>query len=171
MANRQRFRVGNFRKRGTFWGRSPADTGSTGLAAATAVIDSTALAVAEGETITRIRGMISVKSDQAAANENYVGALGVCVVTDQAVAVGVGSVPTPYSDQDFDGWMLHQYFAGGVNFASGIGLWLPYERFEFDSKAQRKFAFGQTMCFVVENGSAASGIEYFLNFAVLFKVA
>ena len=128
--------------------------------------------VAEGETIVRIRGHIAVASDQLAATESYAGAVGVCIATDQAVAVGVGSLPTPYTDQDSDLWMMHQYFAGGVHFASAVGFDdQRYQIFDFDSKAMRKFASGQTMVFIVENGSAGSGIQYFLNFAVLFKVA
>ncbi len=165
------FVVRNFPKRGTIWGRSPADTGSTVLAASTAVLDSTAVSVAEGETIVRIRGMITIYSDQQAGTEDQVGAVGMLIASDQAVAVGVGSLPTPYTDQDSDLWMMHQYWAGAFVFADATGFSAQAAKsFPFDSKAMRKFGTGSTFCVIVENG-AMVGVKYFLNYAVLFKVA
>jgi len=159
-------------RRGTFWGRSPADTTPTFIANNTAVLDSTsAISAAEGQTIVRIRGTIFIVSDQASSLEDQVGALGVAVVSEQAVAVGVGSVPTPYTDQDSDKWMLHQYFAARTSVDSaGADLSGPYQRFDFDSKAMRKMVLGDEMIFVVENGGV-SAFLYFLTFSVLFKVA
>jgi len=170
--SRSRFLVRRGQKRATFWGRSPADGVVQPLAAATAILDSTAIPLVQGETIIRARGSIWIASDQAVDDEFYVGAVGMCIATDQAVAVGVGSIPTPYTDQDSELWFMHQYFAGGVEFSSAIGMspnW--FTRFEFDSKAMRKMPSGNTLCIVVENGSTAAGITYFLNYAVLFKVA
>ena len=173
MAHRRtRFAQRSFTKRGTFWGRSPADTATTALAAATAVLDSTAVPVVEGETIVRIRGSIAVCSDQSIALEEFSGALGVLVASDQAVAVGVGSLPTPYTDQDSDLWMLHQYFQYRTEVdAAGNDIQHGFNIFPFDSKAMRKMETGQTLCFIVENGSATAGMIYYLNFATLFKVA
>ncbi len=170
---RSRFRTRGFTKRGTFWGRSPADAAATGLAGQTAVLDSTAVPVVEGETIVRTRGQILIASDQSSATESYAGAVGMCIATDQAVAVGVGSIPTLYSDQDSDLWFVHQYFAGGILFKDATGV-NPnrFTSFPFDSKGMRKFVTGTTLCVVVENGSSAgTGIEYWLQFAMLFKVA
>ena len=159
-------------KRGTFWGRSPADATSSSLAASTAVLDATAVPVAEGETIVRVRGEIIVGSDQAAVNERWAGALGFCIASDQAVTAGIASLPTPYSDQDFDGWFVHRYFGGEFLFLDSTGVQGlgRMDRFAFDSKAMRKFAQGQTLCVIVENG-AAVGTNYWLQYAVLFKVA
>jgi hypothetical protein len=127
--------------------------------------------VAEGETIVRTRGSIVIMTDQAAAaQEDQIGAVGFCLASDQAVAVGVGSVPTPYTDQDSELWFVHQYFANRtfVNSAS-----IHDNRsitYDFDSKAMRKMESGQTMVIVVENGGT-QGLVYKLSFAVLFKVA
>jgi len=158
-------------RRGTFWGRSPADTSPTVLAAQTAVLDSTAVPVVEGQTIVRVRGQILVHSDQQAVTENWAGAVAMYIASDQAVAVGVGSLPTPYTDQDSDLFFMHQFFGGGIRVISAAGFEEGiYSRFEFDSKAMRKFASGQTLCVVVENGSTV-GLQYWLQFAVLNKVA
>ena len=136
----------------------------TGLAAATAVLDSTSVPVAEGQTVVRVRGFIGVDNDQAAALENVVGAVGMFIASDQAVAVGVGSLPTPYTDQDSELYLMHQYFAvrnpqdgAGLEWSDGLKI------FEFDSKAMRKMESGQTFCVVVENGSATGGMVYQFN--------
>ncbi len=175
MADRSRhsqgFRRGTFIKRGTFWGRSPADTVSTTLGASSSVLDSTAVPVAEGETIVRTRGWIGVASDQAAVSEAFVGALGFAIASDQAVAVGVGSLPTPYTDQDSELWFVHQFFTSRMDIDSaGLATRRGYDMFSFDSKAMRKMQSGQTLVIVVENGSAV-GMQYQLTYAVLFKVA
>ena len=155
-------------RRPTVWGRSPADAGSTALAASTAVIDSSAVPVGAGETIVRVRGQIVVGSDQLAASESWAGAVGMAIVTDQAFAIGVGSVPTPYTDQDSQLWFMHQYYGGRFNFLDATGTeGQGASVFQFDSKAMRKFPLGSTLAVVVEN--AGQGTIYWLQYAVLFK--
>ena len=163
------FRGRTYTRRGTFWGRSPADTGVTILAKNTAVIDSTAVPVVQGETIVRTRGFINVRSDQVDAAEDGPGALGACVLSDEAVAAAGAAVPTPYSNADSDMWFLHQFFDWSVSL--GAHEFNPLQRYEFDSKAMRKMQQGETLAFIVENGSVTNGLEYYLHFAVLFKVA
>ena len=171
MARRGRFVARNFHKRGTFWGRSPADTGPTAIAASTALLDSTSVPVVEGETVIRARGYIAVANDQSAALENATGAVGICIATDQAVAVGVGSIPTPYTDQDSDLWLMHQYWSVRNMVESSTNEYaLGYQIFHFDSKAMRKNPTGTTVCIVVENGSSTGGAVYHLCFSILFKV-
>ncbi len=169
---RQRFiSRGSPRKRATFWGRSPADTAPTSLAASTAVLDSTSVPLIQGETIVRVRGAINVSSDQQTVTENQLGAVGFLIASDEAVAVGVGSIPTPYTDQDSDLWFVHRYFANRTVFSSGVGVdFNVMFEYSFDSKAMRKIETGSTLCVVVENGST-TGLLYTLNYAVLFKVA
>ena len=162
----------NYTRRGTIWGRSPAVTGFTALAAVASVLDSSAVSAVDGETVVRIRGWIGVRSDQQAVNEDYFGAVGALVASDQAVAVGVGSLPTPYTDMDSDLWMMHQYFGGSLVFASGVGITQnAMQVFHFDSKAMRKMEPGQTLVFVVENGSSTAGAAFILRYGVLFKTS
>ena len=167
MTNRPRGRhiVRSYR-RPVFWGRSPNDSAATALAANTAVLDSSAIPLVEGETIVRVRGQIIVGTDQVAAAEEWAGAVGMCVVTDQALAVGIGSIPTPYSDQDSDLFFMHQFFGGRLMAAADDQI---MTRFEFDSKAMRKLPSGSSLAVVVETANAG-GILYWLQYAVLFKV-
>ncbi len=171
MANRtSRFGNRTVVRRGTFWGRSPANTGLRTLAAGSAVIEASAVPVIEGETIIRTRGFISVKSDQTGAVENGPGALGFCVVSNEAFAAGVGALPTPFTDQDSDIWMVHQYFNWDMESAGATVVVPQLERFEFDSKAMRKMENGSTLAVMIENGSGGAGLSYYIHFAVLFKV-
>ncbi len=164
------YRTRSYTKRGTFWGRF-GDNDAVGLAATTAVLHSTAVPVVEGETVVRTRGQIHVASDQMVASETPTGAIGMLIASDPAVAVGVGSLPTPITDLDSELWFMHQFFAAGIVFDTGIGFQTPrFEVFQFDSKAMRKFESGQTLCVIIENGSTV-GMTFVLQFAVLFKVA
>ena len=170
MAHRRgNFRVSN--KRATFWGRSPADTAFTALAASSAVLDSTANSVDAGETIVRVRGQLIVSSDQSAVSEEILGAVGFMIVSDQAVATGVGALPTPYTDQDSDLFFVYQHFADGVVFLDSTGFQHNrFARFEFDSKVMRKFPLGTTLSVIVENGST-TGMIYALQYSVFFKTS
>ena len=55
-------------------------------------------------TVVRTRFKYMVISDQAAAIEIQAGAIGMAVVSDQSVAVGVTAVPTPITDMGSDLW-------------------------------------------------------------------
>ncbi len=94
---RQSFRRSGAPRRSTEWIASAVITGSSSLAAATAVLDQS-INIAEQSTIVRTRGSLFVKSDQVAANEQPFGALGMAVVTDQANAIGITAMPTPTTD-------------------------------------------------------------------------
>jgi len=169
--SRSTFRGATYTRRGTFWGRSPSDTGPTVLAKQTAVIDSSAVPVVQGETIVRTRGFINVRSDQTASSEDGPGALGACVLSDEAVAAAGAAVPTPYTNADSDMWFLHQFFDWSMQSVAADVQPTMFQRYDFDSKAMRKMQQGETLAFIVENGSVTYGMSYFLHFAVLFKVA
>ena len=156
-------------RRLTQWFRAADASAYFPLAAATAVIDQNLANITEPITVIRMRGMISVKSDQTAARETPFGACGACVVSDQALAVGVTAVPTPISDKDSDLWLMHQYFFAEA-LPSEIGG-TQFSTYAFDSKAMRKIPEGTTLTWMVENASAGFGLEYLLQFAVLIKLA
>ncbi len=119
-----------------------------------------------GETIRRTRGSFLWDSDQAVADEDYMGAFGLIVVSDLAVAAGVASIPGPVTDANDDGWfvwepMLSTFeFASVVGFESSSGL-----HGTFDSKAMRKVEEGFSIAIVVENASA-DGARFALGFSV-----
>ena len=159
------------KRRVSQWTATAPETAIIALAAATAVIDSTFVTDPNNpETIVRIRGLLTVQSDQNAATETPFGALGVAIISDQAAAAGVASVPTPYAEADSDFWMLHQFWAAPVRVATAVGFQKVDTQYLIDSKAMRKITPDQTLVIVMENGSASAAVQYRLDLRLLTKV-
>jgi len=162
--------IGRRARKATQWSSTNAPAALGNLAAATSVIDSTFVtSSATPETILRIRGLFTVQSDQAAASETPLGAIGICVVSDQAVAAGVASVPTPATEGASDLWLMHQYFHAPMVFVSGVGVHNLAFQYQIDSKAMRKVSEDETMIVVVENSSSAHAMDFAIDIRVLAK--
>ena len=170
---RSRFTRGNSQRRLTQWAATAAETAWTALAAATAILDSTFTVGSDSpETIVRIRGSFDVQSDQLAAQEEPFGAIGIAIVSDQAVAIGVTAIPTPYTDAVSDLWMLHEFWSAPMTFGvDARGIAKIDQLLVLDSKAMRRISEDETLIVVVENGSAAAGAEYRLDLRILAKVS
>ena len=100
-------------------------------------------------TVVRTRGVLHVRSDQAAASESQAVNYGVAVVSDQAVAIGITAIPTPITDKGSDLWFTYQslmasHGAGTVDNELG-------KMVEYDSRAMRKVEEGTQLEFVVES--------------------
>ena len=123
-------------------------------------------------TVMRTRGVWFLSSDQSAASELYSTAMGACVVSDQASAVGITAVPTPDIDALSDLWFLYEritnafLFGDGTGFIENAGILAP-----FDSRAMRKVEEGEDVVFVVENGAVtAAGALGRLSGRLLIKL-
>ncbi len=107
-------------------------------------------------TITRTILRWSVRSDQTGALENFGGAIGMAVVSDQSVAIGVTAVPTPFTDLGSDLWFLHGILDGRFQFVSGVGIQAGTGSLEgavIDSRAQRKVNDDQDVILCTEEDS------------------
>lgn len=106
-------------------------------------------------TVIRTRLLLQARSDQTAATEDFFGAFGMAVVSDQAVAAGVASIPTPITDLGSDLWFVHQMFAGGV-MAGGTPVEGNPRVFQYtiDSKAMRRVDVGED---IVQVGEVDTG--------------
>ena len=122
-------------------------------------------------TIVRTRGILWVKSDQSAATEEPFGAMGMMVVTEQARVAGIGSLPTPITEEFDDGFFVHQFWQGGITVGSDIGVSNVWHRYEFDSKAQRKVDSDDALVVTLENASASHGVRHILKFRILVKLS
>jgi len=158
-------------RRLTQWFRATDITGYTTVGPGIAILDQSLVGITEPITSVRCRGSISMVTDQEAATEQPFGAVGMCVVTDQAAAIGVTAVPTPITDKDSDAWIMHKYIYAPMVFGSAIGLHNLSQTFDFDSKAMRKVPEGSVLIWVVENSSPSFSFQYALQFAVLIKLA
>ena len=72
-------------------------------------------------------------------------------VTEVAFAGGIGNVPTPITEQDWDGWLYWTPISVHVQDAADPGLGRGSTQIvEVDSKAMRKFDEGDTLMAVIE---------------------
>ena len=107
-------------------------------------------------------------SDQAAAIENQICAFGWAVVSDQASAAGVASLPTPVTDLASDLWFFHRFvMADESNLTDRTkgGTVLHVE-----SKAMRKVDVGQDIAGVGEFSSIGEGCELHTAGRMLVKL-
>jgi len=120
-------------------------------------------------TIVRMRGWAQVQLNLAtAAGDGMIGAVGIGIVSANAFAAGIASVPGPDADAEWDGWLWHQYFhirgvtaqSAGENIARNANADL---RIEIDSKAMRKLKSNEVLFGMwetsVETGTASIGVE------------
>jgi len=120
--------------------------------------------------IERTRGLIHVASDQVTASEFQVGAYGHTIISEDAFAAGIGSIPSPVADTTND-WFVYQPLqndrvvitANGANDPNGT-------MFEIDSKAKRIFQTGTRVALVVENIHATFGMRVILHVRMLSKL-
>ena len=172
MANRVigrgRFGAGGARrpKRVVQWINS-ADVGFQAVGAGLSVILQTN-ATLGNTTIVRTRGLMSYHPAVFSADTTPVGAWGIGIVSDQA-AVAAASVPGPWTDADWDGWLVWQPFAMRFESITQAGVLIGSVQQVFDSKAMRKVGTNETLVVVAE--SQASALEIALPHRMLVKLA
>ena len=174
MARGRRFIRGGRSVRETMWLTLPETR--TALAAANTAVLLLSLTAAELAlrpfTITRTILHWSLRSDQSGASENFDAAIGVCVVSDQAQAIGVTAVPTPFTDLESDLWLAHSIQDGHFLFISGVGVQAnsSVNPTLIDSRAMRKVEDGQDVAVVIENSSISSGTQLYAAGRMLIKL-
>jgi len=120
-------------------------------------------------TIVRTIGLISYNSDQQAASERPFGAVGMAVVSENARAAGVGSLPTPLLDENDDLWFVYAAMASPMQFADATGFIAGGDTFRFESRAMRKVVEGQSIVVVHEQG-ATVGANFLIKYRILIKL-
>ncbi len=162
---------GGQQRRNTAWVASVDSTALTALGAGLALLDQAFgnIATLRPFTVVRVRGLVFIDSDQTAALEAQLGALGFLIAQDQAIAAGVASLPTPITEEGSDLWFVHQFFASATSLGNGNGN-LRGTSVEFDSKAMRKVEEGDQVAVLIENADAATGFSFWLKFRMLIKL-
>ncbi len=173
MANRmvtRRF-AGRSVRRATEWVPSGIVTARTALAAGSVLLHQT-FAFSAPATIVRVRGSLWVGSDQSTATESPFGAIGLAVVTDQAVAIGVTAIPAPIADADSQQFLLWAPFLADVRAGADNTSWNAgtFTHTPMESKAMRKVDKGTAVVVVIENSSATDGMLFVVEFRMLVKV-
>ncbi len=123
------------------------------------------------ETLLRTIGTLGVVSDQVAADEEQIGAIGICLVTDTVAGIGVASMPDPVTDVGDDIWVVHLSFAYSFQFSSATGFNPDHmHTTRFDQRAKRIMHSGQSMVVIVANASASFGFNVILQLRQLWMV-
>ncbi len=122
-------------------------------------------------TILRIRGVFGIKSDQSAADEDQLGALGFIIVNADAFTVGITAIPGPITDASAD-WFLWMPFAHSFEFSTGVGSMADFRHEHvIDNKAQRVFqGTEKRVAIVVESTSASFGFDINIIARILSRV-
>ncbi len=104
-------------------------------------------------TIQRNVMQVNWHSDQEAAAETPFGAMGVCVVTQQAFDAGVASLPDPVTEKDSDVWRVYQplFTIQGADTARVV------QQYHIDSRVKVNLQPGTVLAWVVANQSASAG--------------
>ena len=180
MAHVRRFRQGNLgaNRRKTGWFEGPSQKPEFQITAAGSVLWALgSLALGDGLTTIRIRGMLTVNLVvTTSVGDGFDScAAGICYVTGEAFAAGIASVPTPLSDMDWDGWMWHQILGRFRGAETTEVARFPMEagRFPIDSKAMRKSRAGDVLIGVFEAGAetGASTLGFSADTRILDKLA
>ena len=135
------------------------DGGYTVVTAGGATILS-GIAFEDPGTIVRTRGVISIKPAAFSADVNIFGAFGIGLVSAEAFAAGIASVPEPFSDADWGGWMVLQPFTMNFEVTTDVGRLLGSMQMVIDSKAMRKVEPSSVMVAVVESAPASAAFEF-----------
>ncbi len=120
-------------------------------------------------TIVRSRGMLWMATDQVAATEDPFGALGSAIVSDQASAIGITAIPTPWTDAGSSLFFQYQMMMANLQFSTAVAYTNVGRTWEIDSKAMRKVDIGQDLVLVAENGNAAHGLRFGIAMRYLIK--
>jgi len=171
----RRFRrrlIAGGQRRETMW-ISVSPTSSTLASANTAVLSNSLNATAKALrpfTVIRSRLFLHVRSDQQAAVEFYGIAMGLAVVSDQAVAIGVTAVPTPDTDRGSDLFFVFEDL-WGVQFDVATASGNEFGKSVIvDSKAMRKVNDDQDIVITSETIGLSSGAIVSVGGRLLLKL-
>ena len=138
-------------------------------------------AIVDSITLIRTRGeLIMWCSAATAAGDGFHGAFGIAKATMAALVAGAASVPTPITEDTWDGWLYHRYFSlfspGPVAVATAAQEQLQNApnisslRLEVDSKAMRKINVDESFYCALEVAvHGAGGMEWVFNSRILIK--
>ncbi len=153
-------RGGTVRRMSDWFFIAPGHNTLAGAASAVVVASLNAAGLAARPfTIVRTHMELTIESDQTAASERQIAAIGMAIVSDQASAIGVTAVPTPSTDAGSDLWFAHQWMFNEFLFVSGVGVHPNAgAKYSIDSKAMRKVNADEDVLVIAENSLAGGSV-------------
>jgi len=136
-------------RRKTNWEIGPGSDGAlvTYTRSTTLTLGAGAQAALAGQTIVRMRGLLTVAlQSSVAVGTGYFGAVAIGIASADAAGVGVTALPNPIDDIGWPGWLYYQYVHA---FSVGIDeeQWAPnsMQQIVIDSKAMRKIGINEVL--------------------------
>ncbi len=120
-------------------------------------------------TVVRVRGEFTHSPSVATADLEYCGAYGFGIVTLDALAAGIASIPGPASDPGWNGWFVWGGFSYDFSHATDAGFRDISARSIIDSKAMRKV--GPEEAVVVVTESIGGAFQASIQFRMLVKLS
>jgi len=162
-------------RRKTGWGVGPGGNSVTKiLASGVTLIGAGSISVSESLTLVRTRGSLQafiVGATLPAVGDGFHCTFGICIVSEDAFAVGVTAIPDPNSDSAWDGWLYHRYFDLHVGNTSLPVIGPTFFNLEVDSKAMRKWRESDVMVAVLQtNEIGASEMDVYFDSRILLKL-
>ena len=171
MAHSRGFRpaVSRAPRRQTSWDIGPGGVTQQTLSGIGSVIVGTgATAVTDGLTVIRTRGVLTLRL-VTPTTDGFIGAFGIGTCTLAAFTIGVTAVPTPITEQNWDGWLYWEAFALlGESTADPVASL----RSVVDSKAMRKLPEDTVLYAAVQAGTeiGTGTMEIQFDSRVLLKI-
>jgi len=156
VAVRRRFagRRGGAPKRSTFWtgGSLAISRIAPGTLGIYTVITEATLENVPNPTIVRSHLELICTDDESvsAADSAYTLVYGCGVVERNALAAGAAALPSPDTDQDWDGWFVHGALTGGAPTSGLTDSPLGVQRATVSSKAMRKVGQDEAVVLIIE---------------------
>ena len=119
-------------------------------------------------TLIRTRGIGMFSPTAFSVDLAYGGAYGLGIVSDDAFAAGAGSIPRPFDDDDWPGWVVHGYYTGRFEFDVDGNTNFPNQH-TIDSKAMRKVGPNEVLVWMVESQQGAITAD--IKARMLFKLS
>ena len=170
-SRRGSFQRGRAPRRLTNWGAGPGGTTAVTVTDSAASLLGAGVTFGSAGTVVRIRGRFTANLTVFAAIANgYTGAIGIGLASEAAFDVGIGSLPTPLTEEKWDGWLWHTFFNAHAG-ASGASSVSSAFDMEVDTKAMRKVSDEMVIYAAAEvvRSSGAATMQMFLNSRMLIK--
>ena len=174
MARPHGFPRSRSQRRTRTWGVGPGGTSTAQLSASGVSLLGSAITPTEDKlTVMRTRGLFAVNLVTiTSGGDGYFGAVGIGKATKAAHIAGIASLPTPITEQTWDGWLWHSFFSVHGGPEAAIGTTGSSQWIEIDSKGMRKFDVDDVLYAaveVVENGTAVINLQ--LDTRMLFALS
>jgi len=110
-------------------------------------------------TVVRTRGQFLVFPTVETTSLTFNGAYGLGVFSDDALAAGAASMPGPWDQDDWTGWLVHGYFSGRLRVGTTDVDYPVPGSVSIDSKAMRKVGPNESLVWLAESEEGAVQIN------------